>query len=155
MSLLEELKQLQQSRTLEGAQLPTDSRGPRSQKQQYESNESNEEIDTAREPNPVTCRGCGVVIPSGTTLCVGCGAARSPLVRYAVELSELANERTLRGRALVALDRRRYPQLQLAKGRRVGPGLVSWCPVLRAADAKTLRRIIELAERSQAGSTDD
>jgi hypothetical protein len=98
--------------------------------------------DQESEPR---CRGCGVAVSHGATLCSACD---SLLVRNAVALSELAQEASLRGRALVALDRKRYPKLPIAKGRSVGPGLISWCPVLRAADARTLKRIIELAERA-------
>jgi hypothetical protein len=107
------------------------------------------------DDDPVCCRGCAEVIPAGTTLCVECGSARSPLVRYAVELSALAAEKTLRGQALVALDRRRYPKLTLSGGHSIGPGLIAWAAVLRDAKAPTLRRIIALAERSQRRSDDD
>ena len=95
--------------------------------------------------HPTACRGCARVIPAGTTLCVECGSARSPLVRHAVELSTLAKERTLRGLALVALDKLRYPRLRLPTGETVGPGLISWCPVLRAASASTLTAVLQLA----------
>jgi hypothetical protein len=102
-----------------------------------------------------TCRGCGVVILAGRTLCTNCGSAASPLFRYALELCSLVEQRTLRGRALIALDRRRYPQVRLSGGEKVGPGLISWCPVLRDAKPEKLREIIALAERTTTRTDDD
>jgi hypothetical protein len=95
---------------------------------------------------PVACRGCAALIPAGTTLCVDCGSARSPLVQYAIELYALSEERSLRGQALVALDKRRYPRLRLRDGRTVGPGLLAWCPVLREGNLDTFRSILMLVE---------
>jgi RNA polymerase subunit RPABC4/transcription elongation factor Spt4 len=97
------------------------------------------------------CRGCSRVIPAGTTLCVQCGSARSPLVRFAVELSELADERTLRGQVLVALDKLHYPRLRLPSGETTGPGLVAWCPVLRDANASVLKALLILVNQRGVG----
>jgi len=111
-------------------------------------------LNQSREQNldddPVSCRGCATLIPAGTTLCVECGSARSPLVRYAVQLGGLAEERTLRGRALLALDKRRYPKLKLPDGRTVGPGLLAWCPILRDGNAASFRDILKLITRAKA-----
>ena len=104
------------------------------------------------DSNPTACRGCAAAIPAGTTLCVDCGSKRSPLIRYAVELGALAEERSLRGLALLALDKRRYPGLRLADGQTAGPGLTSWCPVLQEAGPEVLRQIIDLARRSKTRS---
>jgi hypothetical protein len=101
----------------------------------------------------VACRGCACAIPSGTTLCEDCGSARSLLVRYALELSALTEQRSLRGRALAALDRSGYPGLRLPHGRRVGPGLLAWCPVLREGNPRTLRSILKLVQRAEEGAT--
>ena len=108
-----------------------------------------------RDNDPVACRGCAAVIPVGTTLCIECGSKRSPLVRYALELSALAEERTLRGLTLTALDRRRYPRLRLPDGRSVGPGLIGWCPTLRDADAETLRSILRLTGRTNSRAEEE
>ena len=103
--------------------------------------------------HPTTCRGCTTMIQSGTTLCTACGSARSPLVRYAVELAALAQERTLRGRALLALDKRGYPRLQLSDDQTGGPGLVRWCAVLRDAETPTLEAIVRMAAEDSETST--
>ncbi len=92
--------------------------------------------------DPVACRGCAAVIPAGTTLCAQCGSARSPLVRFAVELSLEAERRTLRGRALIALDHRGFPKVRLADGSSAGPGLLSWCPVLREMGSDQLQALL-------------
>ena len=105
--------------------------------------------------DPVACRGCAAVIPAGTTLCTECGAARSPLVKMALEMVALTNERSLRGRALALLDRRNYPRLTLSDKRVVGPGLLAWCPVLREAGAGELAGIIRVAEKAKRGQNDD
>ena len=104
--------------------------------------------------HPTACRGCARVIPAGTTLCIQCGSARSQLVRFAVELSALAEEQTLRGQALVALDRAHYPRLRLPGGLTVGPGLTDWCPVLRDADSPTLEAIIQLVRKNRQAASD-
>jgi hypothetical protein len=103
-------------------------------------------IHDAYDDDPVACRGCAAVIRAGTTLCQDCGSKKSPLVRLAVELSSLAQERSSRGRALVALDRRRYPRLRLRDGRRVGPGLLAWGPVLREMDSDELEHLLAALE---------
>ncbi len=103
----------------------------------------------------VACRGCAAIIPAGTTLCIECGSAHSPLIKFAIQLGDLARQRTLRGRALVVLDGRRYPKLRLRDGRTVGPGLLPWCPVLREADTETLQNIVELAEQVQSRDEED
>lgn len=100
--------------------------------------------------DPVACRGCATVIPAGTTLCIDCGSARSPLVRYAVQLVSETEHRTPRGQALVALDRRRYPKIDLDDGRTVGPGLVAWCPVLREMGTGELRELIRLVKQTDS-----
>ena len=105
--------------------------------------------------DPIACRGCAEVIPGGTTLCVACASSHSPLVRYALELSALTEERTLRGRALGALDRRRYPKLVLPGGSTVGPGLLAWCPVLREGNAATFRAVLKLVERVKPGKEEE
>jgi hypothetical protein len=102
----------------------------------------------------VACRGCAVPVRAGTTLCAGCGSARSPLIHHALELCALSEERSLRGRALAALDKRRYPRLRLRRGRAVGPGLLAWCPVLRDGNVHTFRRILELVDSVPPGSAD-
>jgi hypothetical protein len=149
MSLLEELKQYRESRSpvARGQEHVT-----YRDEGAYELNEENEENLSPRpltnqdiNDDPVACRGCAEVIPTGTTLCAKCGSAGSPLVQYALKLSELTRQRTLRGRALVALDRRGYPKLRLSNGRGAGPGLLSWCPILQEADASMLKDIIEAA----------
>lgn len=104
-------------------------------------------LEHEASPSIATCRGCAAAIPVGTTLCAVCGSARSPLIRYAVELSELAEQKTFRSSALLALDKCGYPRLALRDGLIVGPGLVSWCEILRDGDRKTLKRIIDLAGR--------
>jgi hypothetical protein len=161
MSLLEELKQYRKSRTLESPQ-PEELKEPHDPVPADELNETNEvnsadllTTSDAQVSESSTCRGCAAIVPNGKTVCATCSHADSPLVQNAVELSELAQEASLRGRALVALDRKRYPRLQLSKERRVGPGLIAWCPVLRAADPRTLKRIIELAERARTSTDDD
>jgi hypothetical protein len=161
MSLLEELKQYRESRTQAASLSSVDQPGTDPAIQQVELNETNEENsegDSVAVTSDVAipaCRGCGSDIPMGRTLCCACSVANSPLVQNAVALSELSREPSLRGRALVALDHRRYPRLQLSRTRSAGPGLIAWCPVLRAGDARTLRRIIELAERAPTRNDDD
>jgi hypothetical protein len=49
----------------------------------------------------------------------------------------------LRGQVLVALDQRRYPQLSLSDGRRIGRGLLNWAPVLREMEELELRDVLE------------
>jgi hypothetical protein len=113
-------------------------------------------LGTIASGGDVTCRGCAASIPVGTTLCAACGRATSPLVRFAVELGDLTRERSLRGQALCALDQRRYPRLDLSDGRKVGPGLLAWCPVLREAGSSQLREIVGLAQASgEGGPTDE
>jgi TubC N-terminal docking domain len=107
------------------------------------------------DDSPVACRGCAAAIPAGTTLCVECGSARSPLVRYALELCMLSEERSLRGRTLSALDKVQYPKLRLRDGRTVGPGLLAWCPVLREGNSRTLRSILKLLQREGEGAAGD
>ena len=106
-------------------------------------------LTAAPEDSPAACRGCAGLIPAGTTPCANCGSAQSPLVRYALELSALTEERTLRGQAIIALDSRRYPKLRLPDGRIVGPGLIPWCPVLREGKAATFRAILRLVESAR------
>jgi TubC N-terminal docking domain len=106
------------------------------------------------DDSPAVCRGCAALIPAGTTLCVECGSARSPLVHYALELCALSEERSLRGRALAALDKVRYPKLRLHDGRIVGPGLLAWCPVLREGNTETFRNILKLVERAAPESAE-
>ncbi len=55
-------------------------------------------------------------------------------------------EAVLRGRALCALDHRRYPRLRLPDGRVVGPGLFAWAPVLREAGVDELNAIVALVK---------
>ncbi|MPZ47891.1 MAG: hypothetical protein GEU75_00995 [Dehalococcoidia bacterium] len=102
--------------------------------------------------DPVACRGCAALIPAGTTLCADCGSKHSPLIRYALELSAVSEERTLRGRTLIALDLRRYPRLELPDGQLVGPGLIAWAPVLREANKYTLQAILRVATRERLRS---
>jgi hypothetical protein len=94
--------------------------------------------------HPTACRGCARVIPAGTTLCLDCGSARSPLIKFAVQLSNISKERTLRGQVLVGLDKLHYPRLRLPTGDTVGPGLVAWCPILRDASTSELTALLEL-----------
>jgi hypothetical protein len=104
---------------------------------------------THLDSNNVACCSCAAAIPAGTTLCTSCGSKRSPLIPYAIELGTLTEERTLRGAALVALDRRHFPRLVLAGGQSVGPGLLAWCPVLRDLDTTGLRALVALIDESK------
>ena len=56
---------------------------------------------------------------------------------------------------MAALDKRRYPRLRLSDALSVGPGLIAWCPVLRDADSKTLKRIIVLCEKEPRTRAED
>lgn len=58
------------------------------------------------------------------------------------------DEPVLRGRALIALDRRRYPRVSLPDGRSVGRGLFEWAPVLREVNGEQLAVLIGVIEGS-------
>ena len=106
----------------------------------------------ARTGSPRRCTSCGhsLSVLNVVGLCGRCVLPHSSSATSDVaEKSDQEEERHLRGRALVALDKHGYPRLVLADGS-VGPGLEAWGPVLREMGGAQLRALIGVIEGTEA-----
>jgi hypothetical protein len=111
----------------------------------------------AGEPTPLAayridgtvrrCSNCGRLL-SVIAVSDLCGRCVGPQLQTAPD-TEWSEEVVLRGKALVALDRRGYPRLRLPNGSHAGPGLVSWAPVLRESNFEELSALLETVRRMQ------
>lgn len=93
------------------------------------------------------CRQCGhpLSVIAVRDICGRCAGPQT-MIEDATAWPEVA---VLRGKALVALDRRGYPRITLPDGRRPGPGLLLWAPVLRELDTEGLAALLDIVTRMQ------
>ena len=130
--------------------VPEEQAAPNSQPTADADAESNEPISFAAYRNAGTlrrCSRCGQLL-SVIAISDLCGRCVGPQPQAATD-TDWSEEALLRGKALVALDRRGYPRLRLPDGSHAGPGLFSWAPVLRGSNYEELSALLEMVSRRQ------